>query len=559
MSDRSFEEEIRSDFIQEAQESLESVEEAFLKLETGDLSMVDEIFRLAHNLKGTAKAVGFEHIANFMHSFENLISGIREKTIPVNSTTMSFLLGGKDKLSKILSKLEIDHGAKVEVSESIESIESYVKTFLSDNGKKNTDQKSVETNLENSKNLKEETLRVSNRKLKNLSDAVGELVIMQSIIKEYSIESSNVDFVRATNQLSKLSKSIQELSMELFMVPVKGTLLKLQRVIRDVAQDLGRPTRVILDGEETEIDKSVLESLYEPLVHIVRNAIDHGLEKTVADRKKSGKPDVGTISISCFHEGGNLIITISDDGRGINPNKIFKLASEKGIVESSADISDREKLNLIFSPGFSTKSTVSQFSGRGVGMDVVMRNVKSLSGDISIQSEVGVGSVFRIRLPLTISVIDGVVGRVAGQNFVFPLNQIEETVLVANHEITYVTGLGHVLNLRGDSIPVWILSDVMGLEADQSPSFSGKTILIAEASGVRFGVAVEKLEKQQQVLVKVLSKEVPNRNIYLGSSILGTGLPALIIDLLKFYQHKLEDSVQKNYIQRDKLNYGKGA
>lgn len=560
MKKRSFEDEIRSDFIEEAQDNLDSVEQAFLKLESGDLSVVDEIFRLAHNLKGTAKAVGFVHVSQFMHSFENLLTEIKNENISVTEQSMELVFLLKDRLSQILMQLDQDHSCDIDPSGEIEKIEAFISSRPRSRLQNDSRSRDGDVKKTPQQKKKDETLRVSNKKLKNLSDAVGELVIMQSIIGQYSKSSTDINFVRATDQLSKLSKTIQELSMELFMVPIKGTLMKIQRVIRDSSKELNKPVEVLIKGETTEIAKSTIESLYEPLVHIVRNAIDHGLEDTPEQRRQLGKSEIGQIEISCFHEGGNLIIKISDDGRGIDPERVYETALKKGLVKKEVSLSDNEKTSLIFTPGFSTKKNVSTMSGRGVGMDVVMKNIRELSGHIGIESKKGEGSTFRLSLPLTVSVIDGVVGRVAGQSFVFPLSQISETVLVGNHEISYVTGLGHILNLRGESLPIWVLSEALGINgSDPTDSFYGKSVLICENAGVRFGVVVDKLEKQQQVLVKELSFEVPDRDVYLGSSILGTGLPALIIDLAKFYSNKLDGLIQISHLSEPESHMEKGA
>ena len=313
----------------------------------------------------------------------------------------------------------------------------------------------------------DETIRVGLNKVQKLNDYVGELVILQSVLNEQSSMFESQLLLKSLDQLGKLSKEIHEMSMSLRMVPIKSTIQKLHRIVRDTNKMLDKNAVLHLHGEETEVDKTVVEQLSDPLVHIIRNAVDHGIESP-EDRVKSGKTPEGNVNLKCFHEGNSLVIEIKDDGKGICPEVLREKAIEKGVISASAKLTDDEICQLIFHAGFSTKAEVSQVSGRGVGMDVVKTNIESLSGTIKLSSVKGEGSIFKIMLPLTMAVIEGMITMVSDHKFVIPLAQVFETLRYDEDVVEHITGKGDVFNLRGETIPLFKVSELLKLDETET-------------------------------------------------------------------------------------------
>ena len=295
-----------------------------------------------------------------------------------------------------------------------------------------------------------------------------------------------------------------------------------------------------LFGEETEIDKTVLEHLSDPLVHIVRNAVDHGLEST-EDRVKAGKDEVGNVKIRAFHEGNNLVIEISDDGGGIPADIIRSKAIEKGLITESQRISDDEIIQYIFHPGFSTKEQVTEVSGRGVGMDVVKTNIEKLSGEVKVITEMGKGSIFKVVLPLTMAIIDGMIVRTGSEKFIIPLSQVHESLKPTKELIHEVTGWGKCLNLRGQVLPLFSIGKSLSVSMDEGGA-SDKIAIIVQACENPFAVLVDDILHQQQVVIKNLGDEIKSTKGFMGSSILGDGKPSFILDLNELFSGTMKKS-----------------
>ena len=385
----------------------------------------------------------------------------------------------------------------------------------------------------------EETIRVSLGRLEKLSNIVGELVILQSVLNQHKEEFRNPLTLKSLSQLSKLSKEIHNMSMSLRMIPLRPTLQKMQRIVRDTSKTLDKKVNLHLVGEDTEVDKTVLEYLNDPLVHIVRNAVDHGLESTEG-RKEAGKSEAGNVSINCYHEGNNLIIEITDDGKGIDADIIKRKAIEKGVLNPNANKTKEELIQLIFHPGFSTKAEVSEVSGRGVGMDVVKTNIEKVGGTIVVHTEVGKGSIFKIELPLTMAIIDGMITLVNEERYVFPLSQIHETLKPEADAVKYVTNLGEVLNLRGESLPLFRMHDLLKRKAKHVEATKYIAIIVKSKDST-FAILVDDILHQQQVVIKKLGEEIISKKGFMGSSILGDGMPALILDLHQMVAEKVQD------------------
>jgi two-component system chemotaxis sensor kinase CheA len=375
-----------------------------------------------------------------------------------------------------------------------------------------------------------QTVRVNTEKLDSLMDVVGELVIVQSQLIESAraLGADGSPLHRNVAQLSRIAKDLQHTAMSLRMIPIKPTFQKMERLARDLARNFGKKVHFQVSGEDTELDRTVVEEIGDPLVHMVRNALDHGLE-TPAQRTAAGKSDTGLVHLSAYHQGSNIVIELQDDGRGIDPDKIYKKALEKGIVAVGAQLSREETFALIFAPGFSTAEKVTAVSGRGVGMDVVKRNIEKLRGKIEITSEVGKGSTFKIKLPLTMAIIDGLVLRVGTDKFILPSTSVQRALRPPRDAISTVHGHGEVLELRGRILPLHRLHRRFGIPADAQQPWEG-IVVIVEHSGRVSALLVDEMVSKQEVVIKNLGAFMQNLPGVAGGAILGDGNIALILD-----------------------------
>ena len=375
-----------------------------------------------------------------------------------------------------------------------------------------------------------QTVRVNTEKLDSLMDVVGELVIVQSQLLETSRAASGggTALQRNVAQLVRITKELHHTAMSLRMIPIKPTFQKMERLARDLARDFGKKVLFATSGEDTELDRTVVEEIGDPLVHMVRNALDHGLEPS-ADRVANGKPEIGTLHLKAYHQGSNIIIELEDDGRGLDPEKILAKARRQNLVAATATLTRDEILNLVFLPGFSTAEKVTAVSGRGVGMDVVRRNVEKLRGKIEIASEVGRGSTFRIKLPLTMAIIDGLVVRVGEDRFILPSTSVQRALRPARGDISTVHGQGEVLDLRGRLIPIHRLHRRLGIPAQAMQPWDG-IVVIVEHAGKVSALLVDEMLSKQEVVIKNLGGFMQNVPGVAGGAILGDGNIALILD-----------------------------
>ncbi|MCT4642989.1 MAG: chemotaxis protein CheA [Bacteriovoracaceae bacterium] len=633
-----FELELKLDFLNESEDLLESAESAFLLLETqrNDMDLLNEIFRLAHNLKGTSKAVGFDQLAELTHVAENLILKLKDGTLDVDDSIVSILLQFKDKVNEMVEGLKEDldrnfdiEELKVEiekkvngpqeiceqieqefvetdeqildipsgddnrfeefednssqedfiqgdmapsisqaaieslresgfdeetiqqileqsddvqelpVEKSVEDIEESVPAVQSAPVEvKETEQKPV---IKRSKTTKEvdESIRVKLSRIGQLNNVIGELVILQTIISQRRYAFIQDDLTnKSIGMMGKLFKEVQELAMSLRMLPLKSTFQKMTRIVRDTSRALGKDVNLHLVGEETEVDKTVLEKLADPLVHIVRNAVDHGLEMP-GMRTASGKDAKGNVELFAYHEGSNLVIQVTDDGKGIDPSVIRAKAIEKGITQAST-MKDDEVIQLIFHPGFSTKEQVTEVSGRGVGMDVVRTNIEALGGEVKLMSKVGEGSSLKIILPLTLAIIEGIVIKSQEDKFVLPLSQIFEISQVKANDIESFSGVAKLFKLRGEVLPLFHINSKIGKPLEENKD--DYTVIIVRGLSHSFGVIVDDILNQQQIVIKKLGEDVRQSKGIIGSAIMADGMPSLILDLFELFKDDLKTS-----------------
>lgn len=414
------------------------------------------------------------------------------------------------------------------------NIDEYSDGLVTDN----TQQTATTTDKQeqiNTINTTSQSIRVSVDKVDNLFNLVGELVITQSMLSElgshFSVE--NLDCVdrlqSGLTQLLQNTKELQESVMRVRMVPISFIFKRFPRIVHDLEIQLDKKVELILEGEDTELDKNVMEQLADPLMHLVRNSLDHGIESAEC-RLQANKSTTGTIKLSACHRGGNIVIEINDDGAGLNKEVILKKAQDKGLVKSSEHLTDTQIFELIFEPGFSTAEAVTDISGRGVGMDVVRKNIYSLGGSITVDSEPATYTRFQVTLPLTLAILDGQLVKVGSETYVVPLNAIVESLQMVPESIQQVSGALEVYRLRQENIPVIRLYQLLDLEAAVT-HLENALLVVVEVDGNKFGLLVDDLLAQQQVVIKSLEANYDKVPGISGATILGDGTVALILDV----------------------------
>ncbi|HEU4531883.1 MAG TPA: chemotaxis protein CheA, partial [Steroidobacteraceae bacterium] len=376
------------------------------------------------------------------------------------------------------------------------------------------------------------SMRVATEKVDALLNLVGELVITQSMLSRFGerMDASQIDALReGLAQLTRNTRELQESVMQIRMLPISFSFNRFPRLVHDLSRRLGKQVELKLIGEGTELDKTVLEKIGDPLVHLVRNALDHGIESP-AVRLAAGKSANGLIELNAHHEGGSIVVEVRDDGSGLNRARILAKARERGLVGANDELSDEQVQNLIFAPGFSTADQVSDVSGRGVGMDVVRRNITDLGGHVQITSVEGRGSTVRIRLPLTLAILDGQLVRCGSEIYIISLVAIVETIQIPRERLSAVAGRTELFRLRDEYLPIVRLHEQFGIEPDSRDPSEG-LLVVVESDGTRVGILVDDLLAQQQVVIKSLETNFRQVEGLAGATILGDGTVAPIIDV----------------------------
>ena len=569
--------ELLVEFYAETVDHLQQIETALLALdhEPENPEALNSMFRSFHTIKGNAGFLGLVPMQTLAHEVESLLDLARNHQLQLNAAIITEILRSRDALQTLTQQVDaaLHRGQLPNQIVAIGHLRAAVKVLATGSApavrlapplKRDPEPLSIapsvgpglapviplseavltatempqprETAAKNvsrpgaSPQTAAATVRVNTEKLDSLMDVVGELVIVQSQLLESSRVTSgtNAALQRNVAQLSRITKDLQSTAMALRMIPIKAAFQKMERLARDLARDFGKKVSFTTSGEDTELDRTVVEEIGDPLVHMVRNALDHGLEAP-EQRVSAGKSDTGTLHLSAYHQGSNIVVELQDDGRGIDPDRIYRKAVEKGVIAAGASLSRDEILALIFAPGFSTAEKVTSVSGRGVGMDVVKRNIEKLRGKIEISSEVGRGSVFKIKLPLTMAIIDGLVVRVGADRFILPSTSVQMALRPARENISTVHGRGEVLDLRGRFVPIHRLNRCFGLQGDAVNPWDG-IIVIVETSGKTTALLVDEMVSKQEVVIKNLGAFMQNLPGVSGGAILGDGNIALILD-----------------------------
>lgn len=611
MSD-DFLEELKRDFVNEALFMMEQYEESMLALEsaTDAQEHIARIFRVAHSIKGGAAAVGFEDLSKFAHKAEDLLSLLRITPEKINTEIISlFLVVGdqfksrldqlkagnpeaewnvEDLAQKLLSWIEqfqgpsqAAHEEKVsalavpEVEEDLTNYEllaqlqaemgmpievpkvdevAPVTEVLKVEKVQENSTKTSEKSVEKKPQVEGSILKVDSLRVDSVLDVVGEIVVLKNqLMHSETVQAGSdtrLNFI--VDQLDKSIRDLYEKTLGIRMTPLKSLFMKLQRTVRDVSVKLQKPVDLQLIGEETEVDRSVFELLGDPLMHMARNAMDHGVEKP-DERKNAGKPAMAKVTIAAKQVGGSVQIKISEDGRGIDRNKVINKAFEKKLIpsiEEGQKLTDNEVFQFLFAAGFSTAETVTDLSGRGVGLDVVRSNIEKIKGSINIESQLGSGTTFTISIPLTTSITDGIVVAICGQRYMVPIHSIREIVQFHKHEVTEVAQLGQALRIRNKMTPIVNLERALEsskfIQTFEESNVSSEikkqnTYIVIESSVGLSALQVDDVLGQSQVVAKplVLGQNV---NEFSGAATLGDGQTILIIEPNHLVQSGLKTS-----------------
>lgn len=534
---------ILKNFLVESAEGLSLMEQSILELESapGDSEQIQTIFRVVHTMKGNASLLEIEGLLAFTHSAEDLLDTVRDGRLAVTPDVISLLLDLVDVLRQIVAaagegKDETGPRAKeilarialcLKGSGKTEKAEGSGKIGRRNQTSSSTDAGRVAGAVSNKEAAR--TLRVDIEKLDRLLNLIGEITIARGRVTQMLEAKGGVSLEEISDAHSfadALHFELQETILKARMVPVGPLFQQYNRTVRDLAKSLGKTAQLRIEGEDIEVDTAVVEHLKDPLLHMVRNALAHGIEPP-ALRKKKGKPPAGTITLRAAHEGRNIVIEVSDDGAGLDRQKIMEAAQKKGLVAEFDKLPDVDVYKLIFESGLTTAPKVSDVSGRGVGMEVVRRNVQALRGSAQVTSQEGLGMTVRIRLPLTLAIIEGFSVGVGDETYVIPVDQVIECVELSAEENDATRKEG-VLQLRNEPLPFLHLSDHFGIPGDRN---GRQSVVVVQHDTSRAGLAVNTLYGASQTVIKPLPAIYQNIAGVSGSAILGNGRVALILDI----------------------------
>lgn len=548
------------EFVTECSDLIQMAEGALLDLEEspGDEELINTVFRAFHTIKGTSAFMGLDPISEFTHWVETFLSMVRDGELEFDQACADISLESIDILNKMLAVVETAEGgdplptpprfegmmrALVDVTEnSVKPKAAYANAQIEFNDleakeneeleeEQNSPLKAVEVNgpaeKNSSKQESESSVRVSVNRLDRLIDMVGELVIAHSVVAQDKNIPKDSELQKKVNHTTKILRELQDTSLTLRMVPMKATFHKMNRLIRDLARKAGKQVKFTTQGEDTEIDRNMVDVISEPLIHMIRNALDHGIE-TPEERIKTGKEETANISLIAAQEGGKVVIKIQDDGRGINKDVILRKAIEKGLVDPERKMNEKEIYNLIFLPGFSSAEKVTDLSGRGVGMDVVRRSIEKLQGKVDVSSKLGFGTTITIELPFTLAITDGMVIRIGAERFIVPTINIDMTFRAQNQDLFTMMGNSEQVSFRGNSVPVVRLHKMFDIN-NAVEDLSEGTLLVIKNNNKRYALLVDEVIGQQQLVGKSINM-IGKMDHISGGAIMGDGQVGLILD-----------------------------
>ncbi len=544
------------DFIAESNEHIEGAESALLELENdpSNEEILNKIFRAFHTIKGMAGFLNLTDIGSLAHSAENLLDLARKGKLLLTGLYCDIAFESIDMLKKMIAGLNDAVSSNQPIAtnsqlpQMLEKLKNAAegqfdiqKTETAKNGTVCPDDITIEENVapqqqnlsdsQKKTSINDDKIKVSIGRLDNLVNMVGELVIAQLMVAEEVNNNHITDFnlMRKVSHQSKIIRELQELSMSMRMVPISGVFQKMTRLVRDLSHKSGKEINFVTRGEDTELDRTIVDKIADPLVHMIRNSIDHGIEPA-DERAKIGKSNSGKLELRAFHQAGNIVIEIEDDGKGLDKERILKKAIENKIVSPDQDISDDEIYKLIFHAGLSTAQKITAISGRGVGMDVVRKNIEALRGRVEISTMQGRGTTFTIKLPLTLAIIDGQIVRVGQTKYIVPINTIIHSARPTREHLTSVQSRGEMAIVRGELLPMVRLHSLFNVTpSTQDPTQA--SLVVVENEGKRCSLLVDELLEQQQVVIKNLGAGMGSVKGISGGAIMGNGLVSLILDV----------------------------
>ena len=567
------------DFITEGLEYIGEIEMNILNLEQEpeNKDYINAIFRPFHSVKGVASFLNLDAIRTLAHDLETLLDKARNEALPVTPELIDLILDGSDTLKAMIGQLRDDQEGReatelIDTSDIVRRIKlaeqgadlpkepKKLGTILVEEGVINEDElqealersqippprklgqtlisEGIASPKDVSRALRKQaqqvtdsnTIRVDIKKLDDLIDMVGELVITQSMIRQSDTLAALGDrkLVRDISQLASITSELQRSSTVLRMIPIKQTFQRMSRLVRDLSKNSGKLVNVVTVGEDTEIDRNMVDEIYNPLVHMIRNAVDHGMEMP-EDRIQAGKPERGTIRLKAFHRGGNIVIEISDDGRGLNREKIRQKAVKNGLINASDALTDQEVNRLILLPGFSTAEKITDISGRGVGMDVVKQAVEKLRGKMDIQSVEGKGTTFVTGFPLTMAIIDGMIVKVGNERYILPTVAIRQLIRPDRAAYNCIVGEAETINVMGRLLPLVRLHRLFDIEPVHANPWEA-TLVVMEGEKRSKCLLVDEILGKEEVVIKNLGESLKRIKGVSGGAILGDGNVGLILD-----------------------------
>ncbi len=570
------------EFLVESNENLDRLDQDFVALEKDPAARerLASIFRTIHTIKGTCGFLGFSKLESVAHVGESLLSKLRDGELGVTSDIITALLRMVDNVREILASIAEGAGEgngdysqtialltklkdggpatvapaapaahpEPAVSVAAAPVEEAPKMEHAEDAAHEHDNHPAQAAAKPADGVPAGAnaaaagggIRVDVGLLDKLMNLVGELVLARNQILQFSAATENATLAGSTQRLNLITSELQEGVMKTRMQPIGNVWSKFPRIVRDLSQMCGKKIRVEMEGKETELDKTIIEAIKDPLTHVIRNSVDHGVE-TPETRRKAGKPEEGLLSLRAFHEGGQVNIEIIDDGGGVNIDRVKKKALEKGLItaEHAARMSDREATNLIFLPGFSTAEKVTNVSGRGVGMDVVKTNIEKIGGTVDVQSKTGIGTTLRIRIPLTLAIIPALIITSGGDRFAIPQVSLLELVRLGEEQAK--TGIedihgAPVYRLRGNLLPLVNLNKQLQTGAPPATPGSPVNIVVLQADERQFGLVVDEINDTEEIVVKPLGKLFKGLSTFAGATIMGDGRVALILDVMGLAQ-----------------------
>jgi two-component system chemotaxis sensor kinase CheA len=538
---------LTKEFIAESQEGLDRMERCLTELEVrpDDGELVGDIFRSVHTIKGTTGFLGFDRLEKLAHTGEHLLGSLRDGKLAVTSELISGLLSLLDGLRAILTLIEETGGEGTRANDEdgeliavLTALNGAAPPPVEAEHHEETEVHAAATPVAGGPAAAvmgggDKTLRIDVDVLNRMMNLVGELVLTRNQMLQSNAEAAN--FPELARRLDSVTADLRETVMQARMQPLGNLFGKFPRLVRDLARTCGREVRIEFSGQETGLDKSLLEAIKDPLTHAVRNSVDHGIEAPHV-RVLAGKSAEGCVKLRAFHQGGSVVIEVADDGAGIGIERVLAKAVERNLVtaEQAAGMSEREALQLIFLPGFSTAAAVTNVSGRGVGMDVVRANVEKVGGSVEVESKMGQGTTLRLRVPLTLAIVPALVVRSGGQSFALPQTALVELVYVPKREAQKAVekiGAAELYRLRERLLPMVWLDRLLALETQCTDEAHGFYLAVLEAEGCRYGLVVDDLLAPEEIVVKPLSSVLREIGLFSGATVLGNGTLALILDI----------------------------